>query len=149
MSLTEHGTFLLKRHDSVRVIKRSRFYLSNCCRARTENIMTAACCLNLSKHSIIHTAAAVWVSVMRSGVKKKKGSDVTCRWGVRITHHRGVIFGLAWTTAPIGLVVVCTHAKERDAVKSLLRPHIFIAKRDAISSLGSKFLITFFFWTTI
>lgn len=34
--------------------------------------MTAACCLNLSKHSIIHTAATVWVSQLSVGVKKKK-----------------------------------------------------------------------------
>lgn len=50
---------------------------------------------------------------------------MACRWRLTIAHYQGVIFGVARTAAPIGLLpiklhsqsVVCTHAKERDAVK--------------------------------
>lgn len=44
---------------------------------------------------------------------------------------------------------VCIHAKERDAVKSLLEPRIQIAKEDAIPFLKSKFPSAFFFLTAI
>lgn len=52
-----------------------------------------------------------------------------------------------WPFAHLSCIVnlLCALMLRRDAVKSLLEPHIFTAKRDAISSLRSRFLIAFFF----
>lgn len=102
-----------------------------------------------------HGCYCTRVSQLRVGA-----GGVTCRWRLTIAQYRSVIFGFCtdrctyWPFAHLSRTVnlLCALMLWREMQwKSLPGRRIFTAKRDAISSLRSEFLITFFFFflTTI
>lgn len=111
------------------------------------------CCLLLKPLQTQHNAHGCYctrVSQLRVGA-----GGVTCRWRLTIAQYRSVIFGFCtdrctyWPFAHLSRTVnlLCALMLWREMQwKSLPGRRIFTAKRDAISSLRSEFLITFFFW---
>lgn len=116
--------------------------------------MTAACCLNISKHSThgCHCMSYIYIYI-KNKIKKKRSCQL---YALSIeTNNRTLLQCDLWgctdycTYWPFAYLncsqsVVFTHAKERDAVKSLLRAHIFTPKEDAISSLKRQISHYFF-----